>query len=244
MKQFNFAIVVPLANEAANFVNFTNALKRILDTLCCGVVYFVVDKVSLDNTFELCQHLSKKDLRFVAIYESENTNVVDAYLRGFKEAIENGHDYIIEMDAGLSHDPASIPEFLDALQSGFDCVFGSRFIKGGKVKNTGFRRILLSKAGTVLSNMLLGTKLHDMTSGYQGFKATVVSQILNYGLKSKAHFYQTELRYLLRKKNYVELPIQYCSTSPTVPLKAIKDAINTLMFYFKLRLFFNPAQIS
>ena len=77
----------------------------------------------------------------------------------------------------------------------------------------------------------------DMTSGYQGFHREIVGRFLSYELKSKAHFYQTELRYLLRKTRYMEVPIHYRAPSPSVNEKAIKNSFETLFYYTKKRLF-------
>ncbi|HNQ67936.1 MAG TPA: glycosyltransferase [Bacteroidales bacterium] len=235
---FNFAVVIPMANESEDFNPFVSSITKVLDKLKCGKVYFIVDNVSKDNTLELCQNLSKIDNRFTTVWAPENKNVVDAYLRGYKEALLNKHDYIIEMDAGLSHDPNALPMFLRVLNEGNECAFGSRFINGGSICDSTWKRTILSKFGTILSNVLLGTRMYDMTSGYQGFHAQIVEKFVAYRLLSKAHFYQTELRYLLRKTRYAEIPIHYRAPSPSVSKKAVYNSISVLFHYFFLRLRF------
>lgn len=227
----NWALVVPMANEEREFADFVAELIKILDRLQSGIVYFIIDKVSTDNTLSLCNQLSEKDGRFVTVWAPANRNIVDAYLRGYKEAFDNGHDIIIEMDAGLSHDPRAIPMFLRVLNEGNECAFGSRFINGGSMANSPFKRRFFSRAGTLLSNIVLGTKLFDMTSGYQGFHAEVVGKLLTYPLRSTAHFYQTEVRYLLRKHRYAEIPIHYQSPSPRLSSGAISNSLRVLFFY-------------
>ena len=182
-----------------------------------------------DENFEV--DLAKKGLQF-----AENKNVVDAYLTGFKVAYDNGHDIIIEMDAGLSHDPRAIPMYLRVLNEGNEVAFGSRFIKDGSMGDSPFNRRMLSKVGTILANVLLGTKLYDMTSGFQGFHRDVIGNLLKYPLKSRAHFYQTEVKYLLRKHRTAEVPIHYQAPSPRVSPSAIKNARETLLYYFWERL--------
>lgn len=240
----NFAVVVPMANEAKEFEPFIAALAAVLTQMQSGAVYMVVDQVSRDNTLELCSKLSQEDSRFHTVWSPQNKNVVDAYMSGYREAFQKGHEFIIEMDAGLSHDPASLPEFVDALGKGYACVFGSRFIAGGSIKDSSWKRTFLSRFGTILSNVLLGSSMHDMTSGYQGFHARIVEKFLAYPLLSKAHFYQTELRYLLRKTNYTEIPIQYRAPSPGVSQNSIKNSIDVLLHYFILRLKNKAPQIS
>lgn len=236
MYDTNWALVIPMANEEEDFNIFFTELKNSIDRIGCGVVYFIIDKVSKDKTLELCNRISAFDNRFVTVWSPENTNVVDAYMRGYKEAYENGHTIIIEMDGGMSHDPKALPMFLRVLNEGNECAFGSRFINGGSMSNSQFKRKLLSKTGTILSNLLLGTKMYDMTSGYQGFHRNIIKQLLDYQLLSKAHFYQTEVRYLLRKKRFAEIPIHYQSPSPSVSEKALKNSIQVLWYYFFKRI--------
>lgn len=240
----DFGLVVPMANEEKDFGPFITALTASLDKLQCGKVYFVVDNVSKDRTLDVCRTLSQKDQRFVTVWAPENKNVVDAYMRGYKEAFKNGHEIIIEMDAGLSHNPESIPLFLTALNNGYECAFGSRFVADGSIKDSTWKRKLLSKGGTIMSNILLGSKMSDMTSGFQGFHRSVVEKFINYNLLSKAHFYQTELRYLLRKTRYTEIPIHYKAPSPSVSQKSIFNSISVLLHYFFLRLKFKAPYIS
>jgi len=232
----NFAIIIPMANEAGDFHPFVDEMMKMVDSLRSGTVYFICDCVSSDNTLELCRDLSAKDGRFITVWSPENRNLVDAYVKGYRTAYKNGHEIIIEMDAGLSHDPRAIPMFLRVLNEGNECAFGSRFINGGSIQQSSYKRIFLSKFGTILSNILLGTKMYDMTSGFQGFHASVVKQFIDYPFLSKAHFYQTELRYLLRKKRYAEIPIHYRAPSPRVSRNAIVNSISVLFFYFLKRL--------
>lgn len=232
----NWALVIPLANEENELPEFATALQRIMDDLQGGTVYFVVDKVSKDRTLDCCAELGKRDPRFVTKWIPENRNVVDAYVNGFKEALKAGHEIIIEMDAGFSHDPRAIPAFLRALNEGNDCAFGSRYINGGSMVDSPLSRRILSKGGSLLARWLLGAKLADMTSGYQGFHRGVLSQLVVHPLHSTAHFYQTEVRHLLRKQKLIEVPIHYRAPSPRVSRGAIRNSIRVLLHYFILRL--------
>ena len=231
----DWAAIVPMANESEGFDKFIGVLKTFLDRMGSGKFYFVIDKATKDDTLELSRKVSESDPRFVTVWAPENRNVVDAYLKGLRVAYEAGHELIIEMDAGLSHDPLAIPMFLRVLNEGNECAFGSRFTNGGSMGTSPWNRRYLSRVGTILSNLLLGTKMFDMTSGFQAFHREVVGQVINYPFLSKAHFYQTEMRYLLRKKRYAEIPIHYTAPSKSVSQKAIKNALGTLMYYFRKR---------
>lgn len=231
----DWAVIVPLANEENGFDEFVLHLSRIFDRLGGGKAYLIVDNVSCDRTLELCRSLSARDPRFVTIWAPENCHLVDAYIRGLKVAYDRGHEIIIEMDAGMSHDPSALPMFLRVLNEGNQCAFGSRYINGGSMADSPWRRRLLSKGGTLLANLLLGTSMRDMTSGYQGFHRSIVAHLLAAPLLSRAHFYQTEVRYLLRHTRYAEVPIHYRAPSPRVAQAAIANSISVLLHYFLLR---------
>ena len=236
MYNCQWAVVVPMANEEEGFDLFISELTAILDRLGTGAVFIVIDKVSNDRTLSLSQQLSGRDPRFHTVWAPDNKNVVEAYLRGFQEALDHGFEIIIEMDAGMSHDPKAIPMFLRVLNAGNECAFGSRYINGGPMFDSHLKRKALSRGGSMLANLLLGTRLADMTSGYQGFHAHVVKKLLGYQLRSTAHFYQTEVRYLLRRHRLMEVPIHYKAPSPRVSKSAIRNAWQTLLFYFLQRL--------
>jgi dolichol-phosphate mannosyltransferase len=239
----NWAIVTPMANESSEFDLFISEVQQMFDRLQSGRMYIVIDKSSKDNTLDLAKALAVKDERFVVIFAPENKNVVDAYIRGYQEAFKNNHDIIIEMDAGMSHDPKALPMFLRVLNEGNECAFGSRFINGGSMVDSPPFRRFLSRGGTFLANTLLGTSLYDMTSGYQGFHRSIVERILNYHLASRAHFYQTELRYLLRNTKFAEVPIHYKAPSPNVSKKAIYNSFSVLFSLFTHRLRFKALSI-
>ena len=239
----DWAVIVPMANESQDFEAFIDVLRPLLDKLGSGKAYFVVDNASKDNTLELCRQLSAQDARFVTVWAPENRNVVDAYMSGFRAAYAGGHEIIIEMDAGLSHDPRAIPMFLRVLNEGNECAFGSRFTNGGSMGNSPFNRRSLSRVGTLLSNTLLGTKMYDMTSGFQGFHRAILGRLLDYPLQSRAHFYQTEVRYLLRHHRFAEVPIHYNAPSKSVSQKAIKNSLSTLWYYLRKRWTFQAVSI-
>jgi len=232
----NWALIIPLANEEKDFKPFIDMVKFVIDVIPPGNVYLIVDEVSKDKTRELCEGLSNDDPRFKTIWAPQNKNAIDAYLLGLKIAYENGHEIFIEMDAGLSHDPRAIPMFLRVLNEGNECAFGSRFMNGGSMARSPLKRILLSKIGTILSNIFLGTKLSDMTSGFEGFHRNIVEKIIKYKPRSIAHFYQVEIRYLLRNYRIAEVPIHYTAPSPSVSNKSLFNSLSTLIWLIKERI--------
>lgn len=97
-------------------------------------------------------------------------------------------------------------------------------------------RRILSRGGSLLVNILLGTKLKDMTSGFELFTNSALKAVLNNGIKSRGHFFQTEIKVYCHKFHIAEVPIHYRAPSASVNLVVLKDAFKNLFRLFKLRL--------
>lgn len=218
-------IVSPMANEEANVDEFLQRVTKQLapaDRLFC-----VLDKVSKDRTRQKIEEFFRHDARVTLVWAPENRSVVDAYFRGYREALNQGCDWILEMDAGLSHSPEEIPRFVQAMLTGVDFAAGSRFMSGSNYSGRA-GRYLVSKGGTFLSNRLLGTRMHDMTSGFECFSRAAMEHVLKRGVRSRAHFFQTEIRFMMRHWNWVEVPISYCNPSKSLGSAPLKEAFVNL----------------
>jgi dolichol-phosphate mannosyltransferase len=233
----NLGIVCPMANERASAVQFVQAvLEQCRSRSFKSVSFFaVLDNVSKDGTLELLRELERNEPRLRVVWAPENRSVVDAYLRGYREAIDGGCDWILEIDAGYSHQPSEIPQFFEKMDEGYDCVFGSRFCEGGRMEESPLKRRIISRGGSVLTNILLGTRLKDMTSGFEMFKRPVLEDVLERGIHSRGHFFQTEIKAYCRGRRITEVPIHYRAASDSVNNKVLKDAFNNLWRLFRLR---------
>jgi dolichol-phosphate mannosyltransferase len=131
------------------------------------------------------------------------------------------------MDGGFSHPPAHIPRFIEAMEREADFAAGSRFSPGGSY--SGRRsRYLISRGGTILANLLLGTRMRDMTSGFECFTRRALEEVVSRGVRSRGHFFQTEIRYMLRGWNWVEIPIRYRNPSRSVGRASLFEAFRIL----------------
>jgi dolichol-phosphate mannosyltransferase len=229
-------IVCPMANESATAVSFVkDVLEQCRSQSFRSVTFFaVLDNKSRDGTLELLRTLASEQKQLQVVWAPENRCAVDAYLRGYAEAVNAGCDWILEIDAGYSHQPSDIPQFFAKMASGYDCVFGSRFCEGGSMQAPVKRRVF-SRGGTVLANTLLGTKLKDMTSGFEMFSRRALQEVLARGIHSRGHFFQTEIRTHCRNMAVAEVPIQYRLASESVNGAVLKDAFTNLWRLFRLR---------
>ena len=237
-KSKTLSIVTPLANESETLESFYKAIIQHISPFEDRLqikIFFVVDYASKDNTRVIVESLQKQDSRVRLVWAPLNKCVVDAYIAGFKAAIDDGTDYILEMDGGVTHLPSEIPLFINKLFDGYECVFGSRFIKGAGM-NTRFKRLFFSKGGTIIANILLGMKMSDATSGFEAFKENILKTILSRKLVSIGHFYQTELRFRAKNFNYSEVPIHYSNPINKIPARYIRNALYGLLVCFFERL--------
>jgi len=229
-------IVCPMANEGDAAVAFCRAVLE----ECPGfgeVTFFAVfDRVTHDDSLDQMHAMERSESRLRVVWAPEDRCVVDAYLRGYREALAAGCDWILEIDAGFSHQPHDIPKFFVAMEKGADCVFGSRFLKDGGFEDSSLKRHFVSWGGTGLANLMLGTRQTDMTSGFELFSRETLRMVLDRGIRSRAHFFQTEIKTYCRKLRYAEVPILYRAASPRLGSSSVKEAFQQLWRLYRLRL--------
>lgn len=220
---------MPVANEE-------DTMGRIIDEILALpydelYLYPVIDSYSKDRTEQIIRSYEDTG-RVKCIFYEGSTGVISCYLEGYRRALDDGAEYIIEMDGGGSHLPSEIPQYITKLDEGYECVWGSRFIKGGGMKDDPLYRKMLSGGGTWLSNLVLGTKLKDMTSGFEGFRREVLEEFDFDRFLSTGHMYQTEMRYYCRNKKGIEVPIHYQAGKSSLKAKSVTEALSIL---FKLK---------
>ncbi len=225
-------ISMPVANEENTIKSFLTNLLQEISIIKAGYsfsVYIIMDKFSKDNTFNIVKEMAGKDERIKLIFHAKSTGAVSCYLKGFKSALENGCDYIIEMDSGGSHPPSKIKDIIFVLNNeNYDVVFMSRFLKGGGIKNFPFYRKIVSKGGTALANLWLGTDYSDFTSGFQAFKADVLRSLDLDIFISSGGIYQTEMKYYCSDFKIKEIPFIYVGSTTAFRFKWILVALKNL----------------
>jgi dolichol-phosphate mannosyltransferase len=217
-----------MANEGSDGTRFVIEVLSYCEAFRDVQFFAVLDKATTDNSLELLRELEFREPRLHAVWAPENRNVVDAYFRGYREALAAGCDWILEIDAGFSHQPEDLPKFFAAMQQGYDCVFGSRFMKGSRMSDISVKRYCVSRGGTLLTNFLLGTRLTDMTSGFQLFSRAALEMVVAKGVQSQAHFFQTEIKVHCQSLRICEVPIHYRAPSPRLGASAVGDAFRQL----------------
>jgi len=238
LSTINLGIVSPMANEEPTAVPFVNAVLEqcALNGFKAVNFFAILDEKSHDNTRALLETLAANQPELHIVWAPETRCVAQAYVRGYKEALAVGCDWILEIDSGFSHQPESMSQFFRKMLEGYDCVFGSRFCQGGRVTESSPSRYVVSRGGTLLSNLLLGTSLRDMTSGFELFTHSSLQYVLEKGIRSRSPFFQTEIRAYCHRFRIAEVPIHYRAASHKIDMAALGDSFSNLWRLFRLRL--------
>ena len=170
----------------------------------------IVDDNSPDGTGALADELSKKDKRIHALHRQEKAGLGKAYVAGFAWGLKEGYDAILEMDADFSHNPKYLPDFWENLKTS-DVVIGSRYVKGGGVKNWGLVRKFISRGGSIYARALLGIPVRDLTGGYNAWRRKVLEDVDISALQSEGYAFQIELKWRAFQKGFriKEFPITF-----------------------------------
>ena len=200
-------VIVPTYNEREN-------IARLVDTVLAQdprIDVLVVDDGSPDGTGEIVEGIKQLNRRVHLLPRERKLGLGTAYLAGFKWALERDYEYVFEMDADFSHDPAHLPEFLRAIE-GTDLVLGSRY-RDGKVSvvNWPINRLLLSYYANVYARFATRLPVWDATGGFKCFRRSVLQAIDLAAVQSNGYAFQIEMSFRAWKKGFriVEIPIVF-----------------------------------
>lgn len=201
-------VVIPTYNEVDNLAPVTAAL---LALPIPALHVLVVDDDSPDGTGAVADRLARRHPdRVSVIHRSEDRGLGRAYVAGFRAALQLGAQYVVQMDADFSHNPADVPRLLDAC-TGADVVIGSRYISGGGLDQqwSWWRRFLSWWANTVWARLFLGTRIQDATAGFRCWRRATLNGIGLERVRANGYVFQVEMTYMAERLGYriVEIPI-------------------------------------
>jgi dolichol-phosphate mannosyltransferase len=200
-------VIVPTYNECENIARLIAAVLE-KDT---RLEMLIVDDGSPDGTGDIVEGIGRTNPKVHLLRRPRKMGLGTAYIAGFKWSLERGYDYIFEMDADFSHDPAHLPEFLRAIETA-DLVLGSRY-RHGKVTvvNWPIKRLLLSYYANVYARIVTGLRLFDATGGYKVYRRAVLEAIDLDDVRSNGYAFQIEMSFRAWRKNFriVEIPIVF-----------------------------------
>ena len=197
-------VIFPTYNERDNIEKIVHAVLP-MDP---RIQVLIVDDNSPDGTGLIADRLAAQENKVHVMHRPNKEGLGRAYIAGFRWAMQQGFDYIFEMDADFSHGPEYLRDFLREIQT-HDLVIGSRYVKGVNVINWPMSRLLLSYFANVYSRIVTGLPMRDATGGFKCFRRQTLEAIDLEAVKSSGYAFQIEMSMRVWKKGLKikEIPI-------------------------------------
>ncbi len=227
-------VLIPTYNEKENIKAL---IKAIFNLNIKNLEIVVIDDNSPDGTWEIVKNL--KDKRVHLILRKTNRGRGYAGKEGFKFALNNKADYIIEMDADFSHDPKYIPFMLKEMKNN-DVVLGSRLVKGGKDIGRSAIRKLITRLANFYIRIMLGLKVRDCNSGYRCFRSNVIKSINPDKINAKGPDIVQEVLFKSKLKGFKikEIPIEFVDRRKGKSKLGIKQLAKGYWVILKLKMLY------
>jgi dolichol-phosphate mannosyltransferase len=218
-------VITPTYNEIKNIEKLINLIIK--NTSNSDIL--VIDDNSPDGTSKKVKELQKKHKNLFLENRPEKAGLGTAYIHGFKWAIKNNYDSVVQMDADLSHDPKEISNLLIELDTN-DLVIGSRYVQGISVVNWPIRRLILSYGANLYSRIITGMPIKDGTGGFKAWKTDLLRNINFKNIRSQGYSFQIEMNFKAWVLNakitefpiiFVDRTIGESKMSKTIMLEAI-----------------------
>lgn len=194
-------VILPTYNEAENIAKVINKVPFDFDIL-------VIDDNSPDGTAAIVSKIKQTRSGLNILMNRNKIGLGRTYIMGFKWAIDNGYEAAIQMDADLSHDPKYLLDLTAGIEKG-GFVVGSRYVEGGGIVNWDKKRRAVSKFGNIYSELVLQTKIRDLTGGYNVWPINILKRINLDKIRSNGYSFQIEMKYRALKQgfSFIEKPI-------------------------------------
>lgn len=201
-------VCLPTYDERPNLERMLRSLGEVLRE---GDRVLVIDDNSPDGTGRLAEELAH-ELPFVSVlHRAQKEGLGPAYLAGFRRALDDGAELVLEMDCDFSHDPKDVPRLIAAAEDGADVVLGSRYVAGGRVGNWGLARRAISRGGSLYTGLFLHMGVKDPTGGFKCFRRRVLDTIDPDTITARGYAFQIETTYRAKRAGFkvVEIPITF-----------------------------------
>jgi len=200
-------VCLPTYDERENLEPMVRALGEVLGP---DDRVLVIDDSSPDGTGEIADRLAA-ELEWVdVLHRPRKEGLGRAYLDGFRRALADGAELVLELDCDFSHDPADVPRLLEASENA-ELVLGSRYVPGGGTQNWGLLRRAISRWGSLYAQALLGLHVRDLTGGFKCYRREVLETIDLDAIRSRGYAFQIETTYRAVRAGFrvVEIPIRF-----------------------------------
>lgn len=226
-------VVIPTYNEAENLEALAEAL--LVDP---SHSLLVVDDNSPDGTGAIADRLAEVNPgRVSVLHRAGKAGLGTAYVAGFRQALRGGYDFIVQMDADFSHNPADVPRLVAAV-SDADVAIGSRYVRGGGAENWPLIRWLVSRGGSLYTQLILGLSVQDPTSGFKCFRRDALARIDLERINARGFGFQVEMNWRCHQQRMrlVEVPIRFVDRKLGESKMSSKIFLEALVLVWQLRL--------
>ena len=201
-------VCLPTYNERDNLPRMIEDLRLVLRE---GDRVLVIDDNSPDGTGEIADALAAAHAFLDVLHRPEKEGLGRAYIAGFRRALADDAELVLEMDCDFSHDPADVPRLIEAAENGADLVLGSRYVPGGGTRNWGLARRLISRGGSIYTALFLHMGVKDPTGGFKCFRRPVLEQLDLDAITPRGYAFQIETTYRAKQAGFkvVEIPITF-----------------------------------
>lgn len=230
-------VVIPTYNEAMNVEGIIRAADRELERLVPGEHrILIVDDNSPDGTGRLADELAHELGTVDVLHRPAKTGLGHAYLAGFDHALARGAELVLEMDADFSHDPRYLSDLLDGATDA-DLVLGSRYVRGGGVRDWGLARRLISRGGSLYARTILGVRIRDLTGGFKCIRREVLETIELGSVQAEGYVFQIEVTYraLVAGFRVKEIPIVFVDRAEGTSKMSTRIAVEAMWAVPRLR---------
>jgi dolichol-phosphate mannosyltransferase len=203
-------VCLPTYNERENLEPMVRRLGEIFAAHGLEGRVLVIDDASPDGTGEIADRLAGELAHVAVLHRPGKEGLGPAYIAGFRWALDGGADLVLEMDCDFSHDPADVPRLVAAAEE-VDVALGSRYVTGGAVRNWGAVRRLVSRAGCLYAQAILGLPVRDSTSGFKCYRRRVLETIALERISARGYAFQIETVYRALQAGFEvrEVPIVF-----------------------------------
>jgi dolichol-phosphate mannosyltransferase len=226
-------VVIPTYNERENIGAL---LPRVLELPRFRVL--VVDDNSPDGTAAVVAGLARDEPRIGLLSRAGKQGLGTAYLAGFRRALDEGAEFVFEMDADFSHDPNDLPALLSAAEARYDLALGSRYVRGGGTVNWGLIRQMISRGGNIYARAILGLPVMDATGGFRCYRRRALESIDLGAIHSNGYSFQIELLYRVMRAGGTigEVPIIFPDRRVGQSKMSRRIVLEALLTVWRLRL--------
>ena len=226
-------VVLPTYDEAENLEGISAAILAALP----GCRLLVVDDASPDGTGEIADGLAAAEPRISVLHRAGKEGLGKAYMAGFAVALDGGATRVIQMDADWSHSPDYLPSLVAPLDTGADLVIGSRYTRGGGVRDWGLLRQIVSRGGSLFAKIVLRLGPNDLTGGFKAWRRAALEAVDVERVHSGGYVFQIETTYLASRAgaSVVEVPIVFKDREIGTSKMSKSIILEALVVVLKLR---------